>query len=421
MGYGPHVPRTVTSTDRWLRATRSSAGAAIVLGASVTGLSFVRSLSRRGIATLLLDAEATAAAHTRLAEFALLPSVLDRPGEAIVFLNDLESRLERPAAVFATSDADVLFLAVHGEQLGPNLRFLVPDRTTVETILDKRRQYQHALAAGVAVPAMRFVESAAAAPAIADAIGYPCIVKPCLSHIARRAGGKKLRIAQSPAELVDACQELERRGLECVIQEIVPGGDTALYGYLAVWDAKQRELAWVTKRKLRQYPPRYGGGSLQVSVDAPEVTAIARRLLATWAYRGFVAVELIRDARDGSLRLIEVNPRSATGNQLATDAGVDLPWIGFRSLMGDLDEIDAAASRFCVGVKHVHEEWDLGAFLALRRTGELTLARWLASLRNVRSFALGSWRDPMPLVVTWRRLLGRSLRRADDQATRYRR
>jgi predicted ATP-grasp superfamily ATP-dependent carboligase len=53
---------------------------------------------------------------------------------------------------------------------------------------------------------------------------------------------------------------------------------------------------------------------------------------------------------------------------------------------------------------------DLGAFLALRRSGELTLASWLASLRGVRSFALGSWRDPLPLIITAWRLLLRTLR-----------
>jgi predicted ATP-grasp superfamily ATP-dependent carboligase len=407
----------IESTDRWLRATRSSAGAAVVLGASVTGLSYARSLSRRGVATLLLDGEAGAASHTRLAEFALLPNVLDRPGEAIEFLQALESQLDRPAALFATSDADVLFLAVHGAQLGPNLRFVVSDRHTVETIVDKRRQYQHATAVGVAIPETRFLDSAAAAPAMAGEIDYPCIVKPSVSHLARRGGGKKLRIVKSPAELIEACQDLERQGLACVMQEIVPGGDTALYGYLAFWDANGHELAWMTKRKLRQYPPRYGGGSLQVSVDTPEVADIARRLLASLAYRGFVAVEFIRDARDGTLRLIEVNPRSATGNQLAIDAGVDLPWIGFRSLMGNRDGVDAPAPWFRSGVKHVHEEWDLGAFLALRRAGELTLAPWLASLRGVRSFALGSWRDPLPLLVTAWRLLTRSLRRAQRSAS----
>jgi mRNA-degrading endonuclease toxin of MazEF toxin-antitoxin module len=129
------VSEPLSAADEWLRAARSSARAAVVLGASVTGLSYVRSLSRRGIAVLLLDGEKTAAAHTRLAEFALLPSVVDRPDEAVGFLNGLESRLDRPAALFATSDGDVLFLAVHGAWLGAKLRFLVPDPSEAYVML----------------------------------------------------------------------------------------------------------------------------------------------------------------------------------------------------------------------------------------------------------------------------------------------
>jgi len=52
----------------------------------------------------------------------------------------------------------------------------------------------------------------------------------------------------------------------------------------------------------------------------------------------------------------------------------------------------------------VHEEWDLGAFLRLRRAGRLTLRQWLRSVRGCRARALGAWDDPMPLLITLARM-----------------
>ena len=115
-----------------------------------------------------------------------------------------------------------------------------------------------------------------------------------------------------------------------MVQEIVPGDDTALFGYLAFFDEEGVEVAWLTKQKLRQHPAQFGDGSLQITVDAPEVAALSRRLLGAFDVRGFVGVEFKRDERSGTYYLIEINPRTVSGNQLAISAGVDFPWIGYR-------------------------------------------------------------------------------------------
>jgi predicted ATP-grasp superfamily ATP-dependent carboligase len=194
-------------------------------------------------------------------------------------------------------------------------------------------------------------------------------------------------------------------------QEVVPGGDDALFGYWGFRDEQGRERAWVTKRKHRQSPPLFGDGSFQETIDSPEVLDLTRRLLAAFDYRGFAGVEFKQDPRDGVFRLMEINPRSESGNQLAISAGVDLPWIGYRYLLGELtDETPTPSVRY--GVKFINEEWDLKSFLALRGEGKLTLRDWMRSLRGVRSFALGAWDDPMPFLVSAGRVGRAATRRA---------
>ena len=115
-------------------------------------------------------------------------------------------------------------------------------------------------------------------------------------------------------------------------------------------------------------------------------------------------VEFKRDPTDGTFALMEINPRTVSGNQLGISAGVDLAWIAFRHLIG-LDDAATRAPSFRSDVQYVNEEWDVQAFLAARSSGRLTLRRWLGSLIGTRAWAIFAWDDPGPLLVgLWRML-----------------
>jgi D-aspartate ligase len=134
------------------------------------------------------------------------------------------------------------------------------------------------------------------------------------------------------------------------------------------------------------------------------VVELSRRLLRKLDYRGFVGVEFKLDARDDSFRLMEINARAVSGNQLAISAGVDFAWIAYQYLTGS-DLGAGSERRFRPGVKYVNEEWDVQAYLALRKADAMSLGGWLGSLRGVEARALGAWDDPMPLAVGFFRLL----------------
>ena len=57
-------------------------------------------------------------------------------------------------------------------------------------------------------------------------------------------------------------------------------------------------------------------------------------------------------------------------------------------------------------VKLVNEGWDFQAYVALRKTGKLTLLSWLQSLRGAKP-AIWAWDDPLPMILS----LGSFLRR----------
>ncbi|MCI0488196.1 MAG: ATP-grasp domain-containing protein [Blastocatellia bacterium] len=390
--------------ESWLKKSIGSEPPAIILGSSVNALSFARSLGRRRIPTLLLDGERLLGSYTRYGEFLLLSRVEEDSAGWIDILELIASRLDTRAVLFSTTDAHCLLVSQHRDLLRQYFRFIIPDAETVERIVNKRFQYTIAQAAEIPIPKTYFPESLEEARHLSPNLTYPCILKPYISHTGRRElSNKKVRLVDSQTELISAFERLMASGQSFMIQEIIPGEDSALYGYLAFWNAEGEELAWLTTQKLRQNPPHYGDGSLQITVEAPEVARLSRRLLRTFNYSGFVGVEFKFDARDPTYRLMEINPRTFSYNQLAISAGIDFPWIGYRYLTDSMPEPLPAYS-FKPGVKCVNEEWDIQAYFALRRSGALSLRQWLGSLRGAK-LAIGAWDDPLPLFAGFRRLL----------------
>jgi D-aspartate ligase len=395
-------PGLTQRLERWLKKSCGQNPLAIIFGGSVNGLSFARSLGRRGVPTLILDSETFLGTFTRYGKVVMLPAVDEHAEEWIALLKFVASCLQQPAVLFATSDVHCLWISRHRDLLRQYFRFVIPEPETVEQIVNKRIQYQIAQSAGIAVPNVCFPESIEELRGLAPGLVYPCILKPYTSYKGRKQlAKKKVLVVHSEEELLAEYQRITTSDLAFMVQEIIPGEDLALYGYLGFWDGEGRESGWVTKKKLRQNPPYFGDGALQITVEAPEVAELSRRLLRVFNYRGFVNIEFKYDLRDQTYRLMEINPRSAASNQLAISAGVDFPWIGYQYLTAaDPGTIDIPCFRPLV--KCVNEEWDIQAYFAYRKLGALNLRRWLQSLYGAR-ITIFAWDDPLPFLVgLWR-------------------
>jgi len=395
--------------EQWLRSADNGSPAAVVLGGSVNGLSFVRSLGRRGISTLLLDSEQLIGMYTRYGNVELLPDPDEDPAAWLELLDFVGSRTRHAPVLFATSDVHGVFIARYAEQLGKQFRFLTPDLETQEQIVNKRLQYTIAMEAGIPIPDTYFPESVDEVRELAGKLHYPCILKSYKAHLGRKKIAKKVLVVDTAAELVPAFEEVATGKVQFMVQEIVPGEDDTLFGYLAFWDGEAHEHSWLTKQKLRQFPRHYGDGSLQRTVEAPEVRDLSRKLLDAFKFRGFVGTEFKYDHRDGSYRLMEINPRTVSGNQLAISAGVDFPWIGYRYLTGH-DPGPTGDSGFLPGVKYINEEWDFKALLGLRSAGVMTLGEWFKSIEDVKARSIGATDDPYPLVMVLSRFLRAALK-----------
>ena len=247
-----------------------------------------------------------------------------------------------------------------------------------------------------------FPESAEEVQALSTELSFPCLLKPYTSHIGRRAIGQKVLVARSADELNSGYERLAARDVPAMVQEIVPGEDRALFGYLAFWDSDGRELAWVTKRKLRQGPPGFGDGSLQVTVEAPEVADMSRRLLRAVDYRGFGCVEFKQDSGNGNLLPDGDQPEDRVGQPADDQRGGGSP-LDRLPVPDRLGRWRRAHTAFRPGIKFLNEELDIKAVPRAPQVRRHDLGQWARSVRGTTSTAIWARDDPLPFVVlTWR-------------------
>ncbi|MBA3366345.1 MAG: hypothetical protein H0U03_11265 [Actinobacteria bacterium] len=322
-------------------ATRATAGphspAVVVDVGWVNGLAALRSLGRAGLSVVALDHR-----HSPLgfrSRYALPlacpePSVDDEAlGE---LLRDLGDLLGRPAPIFATHDDGLNAIARHRGQLGDRFRYPFPDWDVLSRLQSKRYQLERAVAAGMDIPRSVYPSSAGEAHAATKDLGLPVVVKPSdpveFKRLHRRQGFR----CDTAAELDSAYAATEP--FSPIVQELVPGGDDALYTLGSYLDAGGRALGIFSGRKLRQTPPGIGTCRVGEAVWVDEVVDAGLRLLRAVGCVGVSQVEFKRDQRDGCFKLMEINARLWQWHGLAAACGVDFPLIAYRDLLGIAQE-----------------------------------------------------------------------------------
>jgi D-aspartate ligase len=291
----------------------------------VNGLAAIRSLGRAGVKVLAVDHRRSALGfRSRYAKPLLSPDPQDE--EAFVsFLAGVE--LEAPTPIFPTNDEPLNAIARAGDRLGE--RYLLPFSSwdVLQQIQSKRSQLETAERAGIPVP--RWATTSAAA----DEFGYPVLVKPSSTEGFKRRFGRQAFRCENRAEVERAFGEAAE--YEPLVQELIHGGDGELYTLGSYLSADGEPLGLFCGRKLRQTPPGIGTCRVGEAVWVEEVVDQGLRLLRELGHTGLSQVEFKRDARDGSYRLMEVNPRLWQWHGLAAACGVDLPRIAYEDLTGE--------------------------------------------------------------------------------------
>jgi predicted ATP-grasp superfamily ATP-dependent carboligase len=299
----------------------------------VNGLAAVRSLGRAGAGVVAVDHRPWALGlRSRYALPVLAPNAGADETGFLARLVELGDALARPAPIFPTHDEWLNAIARGQEELGERFLYPFPPWEELARIQNKRAQLETAQAAGIDVPETGHPRSAAEALGFARELGFPVLVKPADPIEFKRRHKRQAFRCKTEAELEEAYAQAEAH--EPMVQELIPGGDDALYTLGSYLDAAGTPLGVFSGRKLRQTPRLVGTCRVGEALWVQEVVDAGLRLLAAVGYRGLSQVEFKRDPRDGRYKLMEINPRLFQWHGLAAACGVDLPRIAYEDLLG---------------------------------------------------------------------------------------
>lgn len=293
-------------------------------------------------------------------------------------------------------DRAIEFFCEHREELARRYLMYDFDPDTHLAFLDKERTLEIARKGGV--PAPNFWSSADPADLerILPTLSFPVIVKPRSSYrFQQRFSGKKHFLAQGVDDLVRYLREVNAEGVECILSEFIPGPDSLARMYGTYRDARGRPLFEFTHQIVRRHPVNEGVITYVMSEWDPEVAALGKKLLDSVDFTGFAYVEFKRDLRDGSYKLIEVNPRLGLNYECFERSGIGAAYIMYCDMTGRPAPI---VEGFRDGTRIVNLVRDFMAFRELRERGEITFWNWLKSLSFRQHYEYFALNDPMPAL-----------------------
>jgi predicted ATP-grasp superfamily ATP-dependent carboligase len=309
--------------------------------------------------------------------------------------------------LYPSADESAATVARQHDQLARHYVLTTPPWEIFRWAYDKSLTYEIADRLGLPYP--RVWTAATAAEAAALPIQFPAILKPAVKQEFNKLTAAKAWRIDDAAELTTRFDEAAGLvGAEhLLIQELVAGGGDAQFSVATICEEGQL-LATVVARRTRQYPPDFGRASTFVeTIDRPEIVEPAARLLREIRFTGLVEVEFKQDPRDGSYKLLDVNPRVWGWHTLCQRAGVDFPYLAWRLARGE----SVPQAQSAPGFRWLRLSTDLPTSLREMARGRLTPRTYLASLRGPRESAIFARDDPRPGLSELPMLVGVLARR----------
>lgn len=326
---------------------------------------------------------------------ALSPELPDL--EWVQALLELRSELGR-AMLLPIDDLAAVLVGDHQEALADSFLLPAAPAGVQRRLASKRELLRLCEELGLPAPDSSFPVNETELVEQAEARGYPVVLKRAEPWLAPRdPTAPSVTIVRSRDVLLREYGRMESDvAPQVMLQEYIPGDSDSIWMFNGYVGAAGDCQCAFTGRKLRQRGPRTGPTTLGVCAANPEVTELAQRLLRELGYRGIVDMGFRYDARDGSYRLLDVNPRlGSTFRLFAADNGIDV----VRAMHLDLTGRPVPASVTASGRKWLDERSDAATSARLAQEGTLGLRGYLRSLRGVRETAWWASDDPLPFLL----------------------
>ena len=365
-----------------------------------TGLQASRTFAARGIEVIGIAASARhPCARTRSCRRVIEVESGEAP--LVEALMRLGAQLGERAVLVPCADLGVLAVSKHQTELRMSYRFAVPTIDVTAILLDKALFAKFATIHEFPIPRTFVISGLDDIETAGAELEYPCVLKPSVKSPTWSANTTaKAIVVDSPRALTESYTKYAPWADAFVVQEWIVGGDEDHYTCDCYVSAQGVPLVTFSARKIRQWPPGTGQGSLSVECRDDYVRDLTLRVLATAGHHGQGYLETKRDTRSGRHLIVEANIGRPTGRVAAAErAGVELLMTMYCDLVGA--PLPTARTQKYLGTKWIHLRRDLQASAHLMLTGKASLRDVVRPWKGPFAFALLSRRDPIPFLADW--------------------
>lgn len=395
-----------------------------------TTLAIARSLGRRGVPLHIYGRGAG-----RWSRYCTRRSTCPPPENADEFLPWLRDRVRSGeiARVAPTTDLIAYYASALRDEFSPEVRRTIATLEEIENCLIKTRFSAVIARAGSPALATAAPDSLEGAVASAAALGFPVMMKP-KSHLVVGFEERGILLVNE-ADVVrhyrrydvvpgqDALAAAYPELLWPLLQRFIPSARHRVYSVSGVKDADNGVLTACVSYKREQWPPIVGVSTIQVGCEDARILEAGVRIVNQVLSRGIFEAELLADG--DTLYAIDLNPRAFGFLELDMARGFDLPWLWFRSTLEPQLPLPQMPQppplQGSIEARHriMHIVKALARAPGLLGTQPYEERRDSRRPRRVVSM-LGSWSDPLPLIVSNLHLLRhpRALLRAQFAARR---
>lgn len=320
---------------------------AIILdGQLKSALATVRSLGKKGITVSVGAERATGMAlHSIYATHTFVyPSPYTDQSAFIDAVIQETVRIGGKPLVYAFSDATFLSLYTHRTQLSEFVTLEFPDEKAIDIAFDKAATYSLAHVSGIPTITTYTPETVEEMVRLSESLQYPVVIKTRRSVTWNNGGGVfgSASFIQHKESLQKKFTELkEKLGESPLVQEVLYGEE---YG-VEMLVQKGKVYAQVVHHRLRSLSPTGGASVLKEIVDEGDLrymlVTYAEKLVQKLAWTGPIMVEFKVDSDSREPKLMEINGRFWGSLPLSIAAGVDMPYLYYRSVCmgGDISSL----------------------------------------------------------------------------------
>lgn len=368
---------------------------AVVLGMFETGLGVARSLGRKGIKVYGFDFKKDIAFHSKYVKAKICPNPLNEEKQFIQYITSFGKTEHQKPVLFITSDDFLISVSRNKNILEDYFQINLPDNKLIESIADKYEQYKLAKAIGIDLPQTFVLRKTEEINAIANELSYPAIIKGLNVNSWRKNISSSVKGFEviSKSEFIAKSHELLKKKTECLVQEMIQGPDKNHYKFCTYYSKKGEMILGFTLQKIRQNPIRFGIGSVVESIHYDTLFKIGEKLFKALDYKGVGSAEFKLDAKDGKLKLIEINARYWQQNALPEICGMNFPLTDYLEMTNQKPESNFT---FTPDIKWVNIYMDFDSFLKYRRRKELSFKQWIKSIMGKKIYSDFAWDDILP-------------------------